>query len=139
MYCPARATHSKLNWRRHMKLEFPSNSRYLTKEDIGEAKNWTLDIVERQSMQNGDRKFVLYFIEHEKPLVLNRTNFTVLDMLYGNETDDWKGKPICVYFDPSVMYGTERTGGIRLRAVTGRARPAASPDRGADLDDDIPF
>ena len=65
-----------------------------------------------------------------KPLVCNGTNWDVIEALYGPESDDWIGKCITLWRDPSVKFKGKRTGGIRVREIV--------PSDGAD-EKDIPF
>jgi len=41
-----------------------------------------------------DTKLVLAFSEIDKPLVMNKTNATIMAELHGPETDGWTGKQI---------------------------------------------
>ena len=78
--------------------------------------------------EGDERKTIMVFEEETKPLILNNTNWTILEDLYGPESDDWLGKKIELYSDPNVMFGKKRTGGVRVRKPsanghTGPARP----------------
>ncbi len=95
-------------------------SAYLQKEDIPDsgavvrvraAKEETLEENERS-------KLILYFDGLDQGLVCNKININVLiDVLGSDETDDWIGRDIELYVDPSVMFGGKRVGGIRVRAA----------------------
>lgn len=60
------------------------------------------------------KKGVLYFNENIKPLIVNKSKLKPLVNKYGFETDRWIGKRITLYFDPTVKFGKEITGGIRV-------------------------
>ena len=48
--------------------------------------------------------------------------------MYGRIANDWIGKPIALYVDPSVKFGLETTGGIRIRPTIPKgAAPTADP------------
>jgi len=90
---------------------------------------WMEDIKGKNGMQ---RKPVISFMDQElKPMILNVTNTIMLESLYGNDSDHWRGRQIEIYYDPNVMNGLERTGGIRLRQPAGpapaRQVPAPAP------------
>jgi len=59
-------------------------------------------------------KPVLYFQKVRKGLVLNRTNTRTIEHVYGDEMDDWIGKPIVLY-PRMVDFGGEEVLGIRVR------------------------
>lgn len=71
--------------------------------------------------QNREVKPVLRFQGVDQALVLNATNGQAIAILYGDETDNWLGQPIELYFDSSIMMGSKRTGGLRVRAPSGQA------------------
>jgi len=54
---------------------------------------------------NGEKKPVLQFVGMEKGLVLNKTNASVIESAYGDETDDWIGKTVVVYSDKTQFQG----------------------------------
>ncbi len=95
-------------------------SKHLKKEDVPNPITVTIAGVEMQDIgqdDDKDRKAVMSFQGDElKPMVLNVTNITTLEMLYGDDSDQWVGKRIEVYSDLSIMYAGKRVGGIRVRA-----------------------
>lgn len=138
-------------------------SKYLKKEDVGDGKLMTISGFEKQNVapqgEPAENKWTVYFDETSKPLVLNTTNLNLLSMICGSDnTDDWVGKKVVLFNDPSVSYGGKLIGGIRVRKPQGRAARAndAAPARPAqpthaqvqrdlapagddDFDSDIPF
>ena len=98
-----------------------------------------------QSQTGADElKWVLYLSDDLKPLILNSTNINRLIAALGtDDVDEWAGKKIIVYNDPSISYGGSVTGGCRVRAVKAPKRAskrvqAAKPVEEEDLSD-IPF
>lgn len=77
-----------------------------------------------------DLRWTLSFREFEKPLVLNSTNGQIIAAIMGSdEAEDWIGKKIVLYIEPSVSYGGRVTGGIRVRAVRNQpASPQKAPE-----------
>jgi hypothetical protein len=63
-----------------------------------------------------DAKPVLYFQGREKALVLNLTNANTIADMYGDDTDNWIGKPITLFATRIDMKG-ERVDAIRIRFV----------------------
>lgn len=101
---------------------FPSN--YVSKDDVEPAVVWTIASVVCVEMDGDDGRKknppVAYFKEEEaKPLILNNTNWMVLEDLYGEDSDLWIDKPIELYKDPAVMFGGKRVGGVRVRKPNG--------------------
>ena len=61
-------------------------------------------------------KLIIYFEGDGKSLVCNKTNAHTIAKLWGNDRDQWIGKKLAIYFDPSVRFGAEVVGGVRVRA-----------------------
>jgi hypothetical protein len=101
------------------------SSKFLKKEDVGEEG--TVCAIEGVSQENvakegaeQDLKWVLHLTNFDKPMVLNSTNAQLIAKFLGSEqTDDWIGKKIILYDDPSIMFKGEIKGGIRVRAFKG--------------------
>jgi hypothetical protein len=78
--------------------------------------------------QPPEMKWVLKFAEVEKPMVLNSTNGQLIAAFTGSEDfDDWIGRQIVAYFDPSVSFGGQLKGGIRVRAPKAKAAAPVAP------------
>jgi hypothetical protein len=95
-------------------------------------------------------KWILYFHEVDKGLVLNSTNGQIIAKIAGSdESDDWADVQIVLYHDPNVSFGGKLVGGIRVRAPKGATgKPLLKPHRGnnrpvmseeEDEDSSIPF
>lgn len=90
----------------------------ITVEEIGDDKT---------------QRYILYFLNKEKGLCLNVTNEQALMAIHGEPPDlspagvqhFYGGKQIQLYFDPSIMFGSKRVGGLRLRAAP--AAPSQAP------------
>ena len=76
-----------------------------------------------------EMKWVMYFAESEKGIVLNNTNIQLCAQICGSDdTDGWIGKKIVLYSDPNVSFGGKLVGGIRVRAPKGgNAKPLTQP------------
>ena len=91
---------------------FPS--KYLKCADLkGRAHELTMERIEQETL-NGEPKFVLYFADKEKGLVLNKTNAMMISSEYGNDTEEWRGHAIVVYPDKTMFQG-KPTECIRVR------------------------
>jgi hypothetical protein len=131
------------------KINEMKHSKYLKKEDCEPAILVTIKSVQEEEVgteESPETKWTMYFNEQEKGIVLNWTNIQLCAKATGSEsTDDWIGKKIVLYNDPSVDYMGKLTGGIRIRAPKSGAVQQELPpnteadDPGADFDDDIPF
>jgi len=122
-----------------------SESKYLKKEDLDEQGNLcTIKSFVKQNVaqegEDAEQKYVMFVHEFPKGLVLNATNRAILEKIYGGDTDDCVGNMVVLYVDPNVSYAGKITGGIRLRAPRGKAKPAPAPKVNPDdIDNDIPF
>ena len=96
---------------------FPS--RFLKESDVVEPKLYTVKSVTIEEIgRPGEEelKAVVHFEETEKQMTLNKTNAQRMEKALGSDnSDDWKGKQIVVYWDENVEYAGKMTGGIRVR------------------------
>jgi len=126
-------------------------SKYLTKEDADPKKLVTIRKFAMETIEGrgkADDKWVVYFNEFEKGMVLNPTNQKLMLMALGltadSDTNDAIGKKIVIFNDPSVQdLNGELVGGIRIRKYnpSPNAQPtqSAPPPTEPTFDDDIPF
>jgi len=132
-------------------------SKYLRKEDIDGDKLVTIKTIEKVNVAREDSapeyRWAMMFQEFAKPLILNSTNIQICEAVFGSDdSDNWLGKKVVLYVDPTIQLKGKIVGGLRLRAPRARAAaPAAAaqvneakgPPPGhpaaADFDDDIPF
>lgn len=93
-------------------------SLYMSAEKIpAEERKFTIAAVKAEKVgPEQEQKAVVYFAEAEQGLVLNKTNASVLDEAYGNETEDWIGKPV-VMFRGQTKFGGKTVPAIRLKVV----------------------
>ena len=98
-----------------------SESKYLKHEELdGQDWDFTIDRVERHKMKNSEgqeeQKFVLFFKEMEKGMILNATNMkTITKLMNSNESDDWCNRRITVYTKDDIEMGGELKSGLRVR------------------------
>ena len=119
-------------------------SKYLTKNDVGEPGDGTMVTVQGLKQANIARddeepkmKWLIKFREFPKPMVLGSTTLQLAALILGSKnTDDWIGKKIEVYHDPSITFGDKLVGGIRFRS---KGKTKEVPDRTNDSDTEIPF
>jgi len=76
---------------------FPS--KYLRAADLkGKSICATIDCVAAEQFDNDGRKgvkpVIMFRDSKLKPLVCNRTNFSMIEKLHGGDTDSWAGKEI---------------------------------------------
>lgn len=109
---------------------FPS--KFLSKDDVRAPTVCIIEKVINETLGQGEDqeiKPVMYFQSGvSKPMVINNTNWMSVEDLYGDESDDWPGKAIEIWVDPSVSFGGKRIGGLRLRAP--QAQPVAAGNNG---------
>lgn len=81
---------------------FPSP--YLAATDVENKPVVTIKNITKKNMKNRDGedevKPVIFFLEMEKGMVLNKTNAEIIASLYGNTLEDWTGERIQLH---SVM------------------------------------
>lgn len=74
----------------------------------------------------GEHKPVLYFQGHERGIVLNKTNSSIIAEMYGDETDDWEGKKIVIY-PARVEFQGKIVDAIRVKLEAVQPPVAAAP------------
>jgi len=129
-----------------MNIDDMKVSTYLTKEECSPPIRVVISKIDQDNLAKDgeapEMKFILHFHGDVKPMVLNITNGKLIAMvLSSKETNDWIGKEIILWNDPSVSFGDKLTGGIRVQipqqdAVVAGAAPAQPT---GEMDDDIPF
>ncbi len=98
------------------------SSNFLKKEDVGEGTLVTIRNVSQENVAKQgapeELKWCVHFDEFDKPMVCNAVNSQLIAKFCGSEeTEDWAGKKVILYDDPTVSYAGKLTGGIRVRAV----------------------
>lgn len=106
-------------------------SKYLKKEDVGRGVLATVSHLDRVNVamkgEAPEHKWVIYFQELEKGLVLNATNIQLCERAFqSDDTDQWVGKPLVLYTDDNVSFGGQIVGGIRVRAPRNQAMARAA-------------
>ena len=136
-----------------MKVSEAYPSDYLKAADIGDATPTVIIVsAELETVGQGakaEQKLVLGFKGKEKRLVLNKTNSNTIAALYGDETDDWLGKPITLV-TREIEYDGKVAPAIRVSAKkpnlptasAAKPKPQAPPPDDVDMDvqsEDVPF
>lgn len=111
--------------------------KYLKAADLnGSTPTVTIAKVVMEEVGDG-MKPICYFVGKEKGLVLNKTNFSAIEDLAGEEdTDNWPGAKIML-ITAKVEFQGKRVPAIRIEAPAGAA-PRPVPVQ-TQADDDIPF
>ena len=133
-----------------MKVSEMTGGTYLRKDDVSDDMLLTIKNIRQEKVgtdEDSDEKYVMYFKELDKGLVLNKTNIQMAAKATGeDDSDNWYGKKIVLYFDEAVSYAGKVVGGLRLRAARKPAKPPGHveskhppADSIDDLSDDIPF
>ncbi len=101
---------------------FPS--KYLSKDDLASPRVLTINQVVQEEIEQDDQtklKAVVYFQEPDvKPWIINSGNWMTVEDVYGEESNNWTGKRVELFVDPTVMFGRKRVGGVRVRVPNGQ-------------------
>ena len=80
---------------------FKIESKYFRASDFTKEIVGTIWSVESSEFKNDDGgtavKPVLHFRDMPQALVLNKTNFTALSLMFGEDTKDWVGAKVALY------------------------------------------
>jgi hypothetical protein len=112
-----------------MKMSDLFPSKYVKAADLqGRTVTLTIKGLAVEEMGHGsekERKPVVYFEKAIKGLVLNRTNAMIIAHLYGDESDDWRGKRIAIYPTKVRAFGSMQDC-IRVREeIPAQPKPVA--------------
>lgn len=110
------------------------NKDYLGEYDFstGEEKIVTIKgIITKDVTGDGGQvsaKPIMTFHEAVKPLIVNTTNFKMMQKLFKSKfVEDWYGKQIILYGDPNVKFGREIVGGVRVKNTLPLSKPQTIP------------
>lgn len=98
-----------------------TNPNYLGDYSIPEGRDLiaVIDYIAREKVTGAGGKKedeVVAHLKNEKPFILNKTNLKTIEKIYKTPlVEDWKGRAIQIYYDPSVKFGRETVGGLRIR------------------------
>lgn len=105
-------------------------SKHLTRSDIESTGQRfvpvTIRTVSAQQFRgrNGgppETAWFIYFNEAQKGMKLNSTNIKALAAAFGEQTEAWHGKKVRLYVDPTVQFGGQTVGGIRIQTPNAAA------------------
>jgi len=101
-----------------MKFSDTRESKYLKQSDVKQPTKVTIANFTIESVGQGaeaENRVICYFARAKKGMVVNTTNQATLEELFHtDETDEMIGKQVVIWTDPSIMFGTKRTGGLRF-------------------------
>ena len=90
-------------------------SKWVKASDIIGDQTATIDhLVNEEVGKDKELRWVVYFRDMAKGLILNVTNIRALEEAYGDESDAWTGKSVTLFTMP-VDYAGRVVQGIRLR------------------------
>jgi hypothetical protein len=136
-------------------------SKYLNASDLTQEKALRIESVTAETVRKGsvqEQKPVLWFTNHKKGLLLNKTNLRTCRAAFGDDMEKWVGKVIIVYPTQTDFAG-KIVDALRVRipppkqAATGNGQPTKvvqepvqeilppepKPSLKDDLDDEIGF
>jgi len=116
---------------------FKTESKYFRASDFSKEIICTVESVDSCEFKNDDGsaavKPVLHFQDMPQALVLNKTNFTALSLMFGEDTNDWIGAKVSLY--PSrVDFKGKVMPTIKVKRTPTKANNNATP-----FNDDISF
>ena len=113
-----------------MKVDDFGQSDYLKRPDVEPPILVTIKSVELKNMakdnQPQEMKPVIEFHELKKRLACNKTNFKrICKETAEDDSDNWTGKKIVLWFNEDIEFGGEQVGGIRVKGAN--AKPDQEP------------
>lgn len=109
-----------------------STSTFFKGSDIeGKRLRVKVSQVELTEQERNDKKvpqFVLHFVGTDKRLGLNVGNTEIMINNHGEESDDWVGKEIVLYAEPTKTPSGERTLGVRIQSESKEEEVSLTPE-----------
>lgn len=98
-------------------------SPYLRADDVKAPMTLTIESVEAVAFKNDDepdRECILVkFREIDQGVVAGKPSLRQLVEILGtDESDEWVGKKVCLFVDPSVKFKGKKMACLRFRAVS---------------------
>ena len=131
--------------RMKMNINEMSESKYLKKEDCTPPMTLTISGLSKENLARDgeppEMRWILQFSEAVKPCVLNMTNIRMIAHVTGSEeTNDWIGKKITLWNDPTVSFNGN-VGGIRVQSQVSQDKPqiSAAEEMAAEARNNAPF
>jgi hypothetical protein len=118
---------------------FPS--KYWRAADLEQPVVVVIDNVTQEMIGEGEDKqlrTVMSFVDGDKQLILNKTNWITLEGGFGEESDDWRGQKIRLVRE-RVEFKGKSTFGVRVRlpAALKAAKPKAASQPVEDDDAEL--
>ena len=121
----------------HYRAQIESD--YLGQGDLGDGfggfREATVEIAalpvlyrpERAKKGEKAKRYVIRFVGKRKAWLSGPETQKTIAKMYGVYLENWVGKKITLYVDPNVMFGREKTGGIRVRPMIPRGETTPEP------------
>lgn len=98
--------------------------RYLSGPVLTQDLTATIARIESTLVEDPDggaarERMTIYFEGDVKPWLPCKTTGFCVAAMYGDDDAGWIGKPVTLYFDPTVKVGRDVKGGIRVRGAPG--------------------
>lgn len=128
-----------------MRREDAFQAKYLKGSDLdGRTVIVTIERMAVEEVEDGKTRPILYFVGKDKGMVMNPTNWDLMELYTGQEeSNSWIGATILIWHDPTVMYKGKRTGGMRIKGLAPGQQheqpPPPSEPPPPIAGDDIPF
>ena len=94
-----------------------AKSNQLNYDDIGNGEK--IIFITNVVVKSADQPVAIYFLGcNNKPFMPSKGMIRLISCAYSEESDNWIGKSIKLYGDPTVRWAGAEIGGIRIRAFS---------------------
>ena len=90
--------------------------------------------VDGVEVEEKNKRVAVFFVGKRRGWLAGPVSQKVIAGMYGRYVEDWIGKRITLYVDPTVTFGRETTGGIRVRPTPPKL---GTPTTGRTLDQPV--
>jgi hypothetical protein len=108
---------------------------------IAKVERWTPEVPRSKKLPDGTRidepnkRVKLSFQGKKKTWLCGPVSQQTIAAMYGPHIEQWIGKPVALYVDPTVKMGRTTTGGLRVRPQVPHAKATEDPmDRPVDVE-----
>lgn len=101
--------------------------------EIEGVRKYQPEVRKKKRMPDGsyklepNKRIEIRFKGKRKSWLAGAVSRKTIRAMYGNYLEDWIGKKLTLYVDFDVMFGSEKTGGLRVRPMVPKGEATADP------------
>ena len=115
------------------------NSDQLDAIELVNPRTFTIDTGSRLGRRGGKVVYEIRLVDFDRVWRPSKGMLDVLAACWGTDGNQWVGRRVTLYNDPTVTYGNETPGGVRISHLSGIDEPRTVSIRGRGAGNRIPW